>query len=189
MGWALRAFLGFRPIYKLANLLTAVPFVVCGNSMRPALASNEYVLISRMSYLLNGPSRGDVVVLRNPWQPRTRYIKRIIGLPGEHVRVEGGLVFLDGLPLEEPYLDTGLSSAAGQDESPVSLDEGVSVEPHEHGKAPLTEWYLDEDEYFVLGDNRARSNDSRSFGPLHRSLIVGRSWVRYWPRSAWGFLY
>ena len=189
MGWALRAFLGFGPIYKLANLLTAVLFVVRGDSMRPALADNQYVLISRMAYLRICPSRGEVVVIRNPREPRTRYIKRIIGLPGEHVRVDGGLVFLDGLPLEEPYLDTGLGSAAGHDESPVSLDEGTGIEAQEHGKVPLTEWYLDEDEYFVLGDNRARSNDSRSFGPLHRSLIVGRSWVRYWPQSAWRFLY
>ena len=182
MGWALRALLGFRPVYKLANFLTAVPFVVRGDSMQPALAGNQYVLISRMAYLLKSPTRGDVVVLRNPWQPRTKYIKRIVALPGEHVRMEGGLVFVDARPLEEPYLHDGLVGEADHDDS-------AGVETDEHGKVPLTEWYLDEDEYFVLGDNRANSDDSRSFGPLHRSLIVGRSWVRYWPRSAWGFKY
>ena len=93
---ALRTFLRFRAVYKLVNLLTSVPFVVHGDSMRPALICNQYVLVSRIAYLVDSPSRGDLVVIRNPRQPLTRYIKRIIGLPGEHIRVDRGLVFVDG---------------------------------------------------------------------------------------------
>ena len=132
--------------------------------MEPNLARGQYVMISRLAYWLRAPTRGDVVVARAPVQPSREFVKRIIGLPGEHVRIARGQVFIDGRPLEEPYL----------------LNHGPKW------GAPFQQWLLDEEEYFVMGDNRASSSDSRSFGPLKRDLILGKGWIRYWPRSAWG---
>ena len=140
--------------------------------MQPSLAVGQYVLVSRMAYRRRSPSRGDLVVLRQPRQPERDYIKRIVGLPGECVRVESGGVFINGRQLEEPYLAAERDAGAGRGGN---------------GALPK-EWSLGNDSYFVMGDNRRNSDDSRSFGPLKRDLIVGKVWVRYWPRSAWGTL-
>ena len=183
-GLLLAAVLGVAPVYKLANLLTAVRFIVHGDSMQPSFARNQYILVSRLVCLRDGMGRGDVVVLRH----RTRnYIKRIVGLPEEHVRVEGGRVFIDGRLLEEPYLsqESGCQDSHCGDNIP--LDDSTTG-TQEDLESLAREWTLDKGQFFVMGDNRANSDDSRSFGPLERELIVGKAWIRYWPRSAWGFL-
>ena len=175
------------PVYKLANLVTSVRFVVQGDSMLPSFARDQYILVSRMAYALNEPSRGDVVVLRHPSQSLRTYIKRIIGLPGEYIRIENRVVLINGQPLKEPYLDGGDNHQEPTEGGGPPAD-GSSMEVHDHGSRAksTSEWFLDDGQYFVMGDNRAASDDSRSFGSLDRELIVGKAWIRYWPRIAWG---
>jgi signal peptidase I len=144
--------------------------------MLPTLVSGQYLLVSRLAYLLDPPRRGDVVVLHDPGQPGVECIKRIIGLPGERLELQDGQVFLDGRPLKEPYLAA---------ESPGSSAANNAKERHD-GVPGWREWSLGDDWYFVMGDRRGDSRDSRTFGPVPGALIIGRAWVRYWPRGAWG---
>ena len=145
-------------IFLLVNTATG-RFRIEGQSMEPSLHDNEYVLIDKISYLLHPPERGDVIVLLRPGE--RDYIKRVIGLPGDTVEIRGGKVLVNGVVLEEPYIS-----------QPVRSDlPARQVEP---------------DRYFVLGDNRNNSSDSRSFGSVAAKDIVGRAWLIYWPPSAWG---
>ena len=185
---AFKVLLKFGPTYRLADFLTAVRFVVHGNSMRPNFARDQYILVSRLTYLKDGPTRGDVVVLRHPYQCHRNYIKRVIGLSGENIRVEGGRVFVNGQLLEEPYLkvESGLLNSCDEDSGRLSDPAriGFPDEPDEQ----VYECFLSDGQYFVMGDNRAYSDDSRSFGPVNRELIVGKAWIRYWPRNDWGVI-
>jgi signal peptidase I len=142
----------------LVRAFIAQPFYVIGPSMEPSYHQGEYLIVDELSYRLRDPKRGEVIVLRFPLDPSKDFIKRIVGLPGEKVRVEGGVVTINGEPLPENYTD------------------GV---PTEGG----SEVVLAEDEYFVLGDNRhhGASSDSRDWGPLSRSNIIGKVWVKLWP--------
>ena len=134
------------------NVFSSARFKVAGDSMLPALADAQSVLAVRPRFSWNRLRRGDVVVLRHPvWNDRT-YIKRIVGLPNEEIRVEDGLVYLGGVLLEEAYV------------------EGPVTEP----ERKFREWWTGEGEYFVLGDDRRDSQDSRAFGPVDRGLILGR---------------
>ncbi len=146
----------------LVNTATA-RFRIEGSSMEPNLHDGEYVLISKASYWFSSPRRGDVVVFRFPHDPSRDFIKRVIGLPGETVAIRDGKVFIDGRPLEEPYI-----------RGPMVYTYG-----------PVT---LGPDEYFVLGDNRNASNDSHNWGTLPRSAIIGKAWLIYWPPSRWGLI-
>ena len=132
--------------------------------MLPALANRESVLAVRTKFSWNRLHRGDIVVLRHPVSNDRAYIKRIVGLPNEDIRLECGLVFLNGDLLEEPYLDGPLTADRTRDR----------------------EWWTGPEEYFVLGDNRGDSQDSRAFGPIDRGLILGRVWFRCWPLRSWG---
>jgi len=141
------------------------PFQVNGQSMEPSFADRDYLVIDEITYRFRGPERGEVVVFRYPKDRTQFFIKRIIGLPGETVRVKDGSIFLE------------------IDDKEAKLDEGDYLP----GKIGTTgtdqEVILGADEYYVLGDNRSASSDSRSWGPLPRSDIVGRAWVRAWPFS------
>ena len=134
--------------------------------MEPTLSSRQRLLVDRLAYRALLPARGDVVVLRDPAQPGVHCAKRIVGLPGEHARMEMGHVVINESLLDEPY-------AAGRDEAETP--------------APR-QWLLDQDEYLVLGDQRQHSRDSRAFGPVRRGDLVGKVWLRYWPPGAWGRL-
>ncbi len=146
------------------------PFYVNGASMEPNYYDHEYLIIDEISYRLNAPLRGEVVVFRYPGDPKQYFIKRVIGLPGERVVVKDGQVIVynqaypDGLVVEEPYLASDATTV---------------------GEADKT---LGTDEYFVLGDNRRASLDSRRFGPIKRNAIVGRTWLRGWPLDRVGVL-
>jgi len=128
--------------------------------MEPNLHDGQYLVISKLTYWFQSPTRGDVVVFHPPTHMEEDYIKRIIGLPGETVEIRIGQVWIDGLPLVEPYI-TDLGSYSGS-------------------------WTLATDEYFVLGDNRRNSDDSHRWGVLPRDNIVGKSWLCYWPPEQWG---
>ena len=130
--------------------------------MQPALASRRHLLVDRRAYHSQSPERGDIVVLLDPGQPGVHCVKRIVGLPGEHVQMEMGHVFINESPLEEPY-------AAGK----------------EMAETPFPrQWLLDGDEYLVLGDRRQHSRDR----PVPVEQIIGRAWLRYWPPWVWGRL-
>ncbi len=140
------------------------PFYVNGASMEPTFHNNEYLMVDEISYRFHEPERGDVIVFRYPGDPQDYYIKRLIGLPGETVQIKDGHVYItdqDGqmIELSEGYLPENLQTIASSDD-------------------PLR---LDDDEYFVLGDNRNGSKDSRSFGAVKKSYIIGRVFFRAWP--------
>ncbi len=138
------------------NLFMAQATVVQGQSMEPTLYNNERVIVEKVTYqFFHGPRRGDIVVLRPPGQDDL-LIKRVVALAGETVEVRNGRVYIDGILLEEPWTDR----FGGPDYPPTVVP-------------PLM--------VFVLGDNRAQSNDSRSFGTVPLDDVIGRAWVIYWP--------
>jgi len=142
------------------------PFYVKGASMEPNFYDHEYLIIDEIGYRFNEPQRGDIVVFKYPKNPRQYFIKRVIGLPGEHIKIENGRIYLlkpgtSFIPLAENYLAPGLAT-----DLPA------------RGYGDIT---LGADEYFLLGDNRGESLDSRVFGPVKRSFIIGRTWLRGWP--------
>jgi signal peptidase I len=146
--------------YLVISLATA-RVVVEGPSMRPTLLSGEWIVVSRWTYKLGSPRRGDVVVFLPPTNAQTDdLIKRVIGLPGETVEIKAGSVWVDGKALDESY-------AAGP-------------------TVPDNRWQLGTDQLFVMGDNRQLSLDSRSFGPISLRNVVGRAWIIYWPPKEWG---
>jgi signal peptidase I len=146
-------------IYVAVNFATG-RFRIEGSSMEPSMHPNQYVLVDKISYMLGDPQRGDVIVFNYPQATERDFIKRVIGLPGETVTVRGGVVYVNGVPLDEPYI----------------------------AAAPTYEntWALGPDQYFVLGDNRNSSSDSHAWGPLGREYLIGRAILVYWPPDLWG---
>lgn len=150
------------------RLFIAQPFIVSGTSMIPTFHDSEYLVVDEISYRLDDPKRGEVIVFRFPHNPSVFYIKRVIGLPGETIEIEKGVVTIknkdnpDGIKIEEPYVS-------------AIVDDGrdMTVE-------------LKDNEYFVMGDNRPASSDSRSWGPLEENFIVGRALVRVLPFDEFG---
>ena len=160
-------------------------FKVDGSSMVPNLESGQFLLVNKLVYFqldtsrlakvipfwdeespsahfaIHPPRRGEVIVFHFPKDPSKDFVKRVIGLPGEEVEVVSGTPYIDGVPLDELYL----KSRDRSNSSPLLLGDG---------------------EYFVMGDNRAHSMDSREVGPVHVRLIVGKAWFRCWPLTRWG---
>lgn len=153
------------------RIFIAEPFIVSGSSMAPTFHNREYLIINKIGYRLHVPERGDVIVFKYPRDPSQYFIKRVIGLPGEKVKVDGGriTIYNDANPagkvLDEPYLTNQSATFGG---------EGTTT--------------LGSDEYFVLGDNRQASSDSRVWGALPKDDIVGRAWVRVFPVSEFGVI-
>ena len=143
---------------------------VIGQSMFPSLYDGDQLIVDKISYRFREPKRFDVVVFPYRYEENKRFIKRIIGLPGETVQIKDGEVYIDGQKLEDPFSGgTGGMNDPGIAEDPVKLGD---------------------DEYFVLGDNRNNSKDSRftDVGPLHKDDLIGRAWVRIYPFSEFGFV-
>ena len=173
-------------------------FRVEGHSMQPTLDGGEYLMVNKLEYLRvdmarlarlvpfwsaegrekrylpfsHPPPRGDVIVFDSPTQPERDFVKRVVGLPGERVEVRAGNVYINGIPLDEPYLSE--SNLSG------SMD---CIPKLEHLSCTLQK-----DQYFVLGDNRDSSNDSRDWGPVSLDGIVGNVWFVYWPLSELPFV-
>lgn len=144
-------------IALLINVFVGQATRVDGQSMEPSLHTNQRLVVEKLSYRFHGPERFDVVVLKVASQANELLIKRVIGLPGETVEVKDGKVYIDGRPLDEPFL-------AGD------------TRPGRHGRVVVPPLHV-----YVMGDNRDHSNDSRSFGPVAIDNIVGRAWISYWP--------
>ena len=143
------------------RLYVAQPFIVDGASMDPTFATGNYLIVDELTYHFRGPERGSVLIFKYPRDPRKSFIKRVIGLPGEKVSISGGQVTIintaypEGLVLDEPYV--------------------------KFGKKDSADYVLGPSEYFVLGDNRLGSADSRIWGPVPEANIVGRPIIRLFP--------
>jgi signal peptidase I len=140
-----------------------------GLSMFATLDDNDYLIANKIDYRLHAPQRGDIIILRPPSDNSKDFIKRIIALPGERILISQGFVYINGHKLDEPYLPeqwTQLDNWGGPD--------GMVVPPNA---------------YFVMGDNRNRSQDSRIFGFIGRDRIDGRAWFRIWPLNHFGDIY
>ena len=142
------------------------PVKVEGGSMEPGLEDQERIFINKLAYRLEAIERGDVIVFRYPRDTHKNFIKRVIGLPGDRVRVSEGHVYLNGHPLREPYVP----------------EEYLDSRSYPEIRVPA-------ESYFVLGDHRSMSNDSREFGPVPRSYIYGKAVFGYWPMEKVGVVH
>ena len=141
-------------LFLVVNLVTA-RIRVEGSSMEPSLHDGEMVVVNRLAYRWSAPSRGDIVVFRFPLDPSRRFIKRVIGLPGDSLEARDGLMYVNGTALDEPY---------------------IAAAPRYDGA-----WLVQADELFVLGDNRNNSSDSQNWGPLPMAEVIGKAVLVYWP--------
>ncbi len=152
-------------IFAVVYIFLFQPHQVDGQSMEPNFHNAEYILTDKISYRIHEPNRGDVVVFHSPQDERVDFIKRIIGVPGDMVKVSGGHVYLNGQKLEENYINNPGAVVAGR-----FMREGLEVE-------------VPPGQYLVMGDNRNHSSDSREWGLVTSTGIVGRAFFRYWPIS------
>lgn len=150
------------------RMFIAQPFVVSGDSMFPTFHNGEYLIVDEISYILGTPKRGDVVIFKYPNDPSRYFIKRIIGLPNEEVNIKNGEITIknkenpDGFKLAEPYINEKFSTTEVQK--------------------------IGDEEYFVMGDNRNRSSDSRVWGLLPRKNMTGRAFLRLLPLGSISYL-
>ncbi|HEY4227566.1 MAG TPA: signal peptidase I [Candidatus Limnocylindrales bacterium] len=163
-------------IFVGIQTFVAQPFKVEGQSMESTLLPDQYVLIDKLTPHWAPYARGDIVVLDPPVPQAvsngTPFIKRVIGLPGDRVELKGGVVYVNGTALDEPYVFT---------------ENGVR-QPTDDISAGQTTWLVPPGQLLVMGDHRQASEDSRVFGPVEISHIIGRAWLRYWPFDSFGTL-
>lgn len=157
-------------IFLFIYLLVLQPHKIKGDSMQPNFPDGEFLLTDKVTYRFGEPKRGDVVVFQAPVAEGEEYIKRIIGLPGDRVSVKEGKVYINGAQLRENYLKSTLFTPIG-----AFMAEGE-------------EYVVPAGSYFVMGDNRPASSDSRSWGPVAKQKITGRAWVIYWPPEKSGVI-
>jgi len=165
----------------LAVRATVQNFKVEGRSMLPSLENGQYIIVNKLAYaqfdlglfdfvpffdagedsthhLFGNPERGDIVVFESPRYPDRDFIKRIIGVPGDKVEIRSGVIYINDEPIDESYT------------------QGATT-------CPCGPWQVEESHYFVLGDHRSNSSDSRQFGPITEESIIGKAWFSYWPLS------
>lgn len=173
---SLRVEYNFEKRYRLIReivetvVLTVLMFViinlavqnydVTGPSMEPSLHNQERIMVDKVSYLFHSPARGDVIVFIAPPAPKDNYVKRIIGIPGDVISVDGDTVTLDSVTLNETYVDPALQGNANP---------------------PIIKRVIPQGQYFVMGDDRRNSSDSRVWGFVPRDKIIGRAALIYWP--------
>ncbi|MEA2020726.1 MAG: signal peptidase I [Patescibacteria group bacterium] len=155
-------------LFAVAYLFLFQPHQINGNSMFPNFRDKEMLITEKVSFYLRKPQRGEIIVFKYPKAHEYDYIKRVVGLPGETIQIKNRKVFIyndehpQGVALEEPYLYNP------ETEGGTFLKEGEKFQ-------------IPEGEYFLMGDNRARSSDSRDWGTVQEGEIVGKAWFRYWP--------
>lgn len=155
-------------LFVLIYLFIAQPHRVSGRSMVPNFQDGDLILTDKISYRFGEPKRGDVIVLKYPKAESQEFIKRIIALPGDTIQLKNGFVYINDERLEESYIPPQTETdGAGY------IREGEIVK-------------VENNQYFVFGDNRTNSSDSRQWGPITRGEIVGKTFFRYWPLNAFG---
>ena len=135
-------------------------YMVRGSCMLPGIQDQDWVMVSKAAYFFTDPDHGDVIILQPPFQTEHPFIKRVIALPGDTIEVKDGKVYLNGIPLTEPYI----------------------AQPPRY---VLSAREIPEGEYFVLGDNRNNADDSHIWGTVPRENIIGKVWFIYWPPQHW----
>jgi signal peptidase I len=156
--------LGVAAVIFLLFRSTANNSIVDGTSMLPGLEDGQRLIVVTAVYHFESPQRGDVVVIHPPVEPQQYFVKRIIGLPGDTIEVKRGAVYIDSMPLDEPYIK----------------------EKPRYTFAPVK---IPDNNYFVLGDNRNDSEDSHFGWTVTRDNIIGEAWLRYWPLGNWGIVH
>jgi len=142
---------------------TVQSFIVIGGSMKPNFEEGQRLLVSKVVYRFGEPQQGEVIVFQPPKNQRPDYIKRIIAVPGDTVEIKESVVYVNNVALDEPYIKAPTNDTLRPTEIP-------------------------ENEYFVLGDNRNHSNDSRDWGTVPRENIIGKAWLSIWPPDQWGLV-
>ncbi len=160
----------FLALLVMVYLFVMSPQEINGASMEPNFHNGEYILTNKISYRLTNPHRGDVVIFKSPRNKEIDFIKRVIGLPGERVRLSNSAIYINGQKLNETYLSPDVYIFGG---SYLAENQEIVVPP---GK------------YFVMGDNRPHSADSREFGPIAKEDFIGKALLRYWPVSKTGLV-
>jgi signal peptidase I len=163
-------------IFLVIQTFIAQPYRVEQQSMERTLEPNQYVLVDKLTPRFDVYKRGDIVVFNPPpdWvqQPNTPFIKRVIGVGGDTVEVrQDGKVYVNKVALVEPYV----------------FQDGGTAQPTVTSTDPPS-WVIPPGQLFVMGDHRASSSDSRTFGPIDATAVIGRAWLRYWPFSTFGIL-
>lgn len=148
---SLRGLIIFFVTLVIIHLFVMTLIIIDGESMNPTLSNREWIFINKI-VRTSALKRGDIVVFHDPSYPKRNFIKRVIGLPGETIEVKQGALFVDGIQLEEDYLPADFRTEALQEQDKFNVEDGT---------------------YFLSGDNRSRSNDSRAFGPIDQQKIVG----------------
>lgn len=178
----------FRYIYEIIKTVIVIlvialvirtfliqPFVVDGNSMEPTFHNAEYLMVEKVHYTLSTPQRGDIIVFKYPLNPSLNYVKRVIGLPGDRVVIANGKVVIfnndhtEGLTLDETYLSASQLTRV-------------------NGDGRERSWVVAPDSFFVMGDNRDHSDDSRSWGLVPKANVVGKVWVTVYPVNEFGLV-
>jgi signal peptidase I len=155
--------IAFTLLVFLLIRFAAQSFRVDGESMEPGLHTDEFVMVDKVTYLFHAPERGDIIVFHYPVDTSRDFIKRVIGVPGDVVSTTSTNIIVDGQTLHEPYIRV-----------PFNFE--------------INTWKLGPNQYFVMGDNRDNSLDSRSWGLLDKSYIVGKVVAVYWPVTNWEFI-
>lgn len=169
-----RGWLGFVKSFDIVLILGLLfralilqPFAIEGPSMEPNFYDRQIIIVDKVSYLFKEPKRGDVIIFQAPKTPQDDYIKRIIALPGEKITISNGNVYINGSLLQEPYMSQ---------KTLVDKKEGI---------LNIT---IGQNEYFVMGDNRANSSDSRDWGLMPKDNIIGKPWIRVIPWDTKGII-
>jgi signal peptidase I len=138
--------------------------IVDGSSMEPGLKDRQRLIVVKSAYSFKAPERGDIIIIHPPVAPQNQWVKRVIGLPGDTIEVKNKTVYVNDIPLDEPYIS-------------------------ERPEYVLAPYKVPDDNYFVLGDNRNESSDSHRRWTVDRKEIVGEVWLRIWPLSNWGIVH
>lgn len=157
----------FAAIGTAIYWLVAQPHKVSGSSMFPNFKNGDYIITDKITYRVSDPRRGDIVVFKNPKDETQDFIKRILGVPGDHIKVQSGKIVLNGEELNEPYLNNVVTNPGS------FLREGQ-------------EFTVEAGHYITIGDNRPASSDSREWGQITRAEIIGKVFFRYWPANEVG---
>jgi signal peptidase I len=155
--------IAFTLLILLVIRFAVQSFRVDGESMQPGLHTDEFVLVNKMAYLFQEPARGDVIVFQYPLDTSQDFIKRVIGIPGDTITTTSNAVIVDGQTLHEPYISMPFNNESNT-------------------------WKLGPGQFFVMGDNRDNSFDSRTWGLLDKSYIIGKAIAVYWPLNNWEWI-